>query len=95
VAGGLRGWTGIDDNLFDLGGHSLLVTQLIAEVEAVFDCRLAVREIFEAPTVREVAQRISERRGAAAERIAVLVLRVEQATAPTSAVLHGAGRVQP
>jgi phthiocerol/phenolphthiocerol synthesis type-I polyketide synthase E len=59
---------GIDDDFFDLGGHSLLATRVIARVTAAHGVRLALRDIFAAPTIRSLAERIdalAERRPAA------------------------------
>ena len=51
---------GIEENFFDLGGHSLLVTQVLSRVKHVFHIELPVRCVFENPTVEDFAARITE-----------------------------------
>ncbi len=46
---------GIHDNFFDLGGHSLIGTQLISQLRKDFQVELSMRLLFEAPTVAELA----------------------------------------
>jgi amino acid adenylation domain-containing protein len=46
---------GIDDNFFESGGHSLLAMQLMARVRNEFKTELSLRNIFEAPTIAELA----------------------------------------
>jgi amino acid adenylation domain-containing protein len=46
---------GIDDNFFDLGGHSLAATRVIARVLDTFSLRLPVKALFNSPTVAEMA----------------------------------------
>ncbi len=42
---------GVHDNFFELGGHSLLATQVITRMRQVFPVEIALRSIFEQPTV--------------------------------------------
>jgi amino acid adenylation domain-containing protein len=59
----LLGWqhVGLDDNFFDLGGHSLLVAALQQRIATGFGQRIPMAELFHSPTVRqqvELAQRL-------------------------------------
>jgi len=50
----------IDDNFFEIGGHSLLAAQLIAQVQSATGRKIAVSAVFRAPTIRAFAQLLRE-----------------------------------
>ncbi|WP_394589519.1 non-ribosomal peptide synthetase [Halomonas sp. B23F22_20] len=47
---------GIDDNFFDLGGHSLLVIKLVARLRKQLDIEIAPGLVFDHPSAAELAQ---------------------------------------
>jgi amino acid adenylation domain-containing protein len=49
---------GLRSNFFNLGGHSLLVTQVLARVRECLEVELPVRSLFEAPTVEQFSDLI-------------------------------------
>lgn len=53
---------GIYDNFFDLGGNSLLGTQLLSQLRVSFRMDLPLRTLFEDPTVSGAAKYIAEQR---------------------------------
>jgi acyl carrier protein len=56
---------GLVDDLFDLGGDSLMMTNVIAKVSERFRVDLTIRALFEAPTIKSLAARIDTLRAAA------------------------------
>ncbi|MGL5832106.1 MAG: thioesterase domain-containing protein, partial [Waterburya sp.] len=49
----------IHDNFFDLGGQSLLAARLFAEVNEIFQRKLTLSTIFQAPTIEQLAKVLS------------------------------------
>src|SRR5262249_16307646 len=77
-AGGLgRETVSVQDNFFELGGHSLLATQVISRVRDAFGQEVALRSLFEQPTVAGLAREVEAGRGLGAELQAPPLERVE------------------
>jgi Condensation domain/AMP-binding enzyme/AMP-binding enzyme C-terminal domain/Phosphopantetheine attachment site len=57
---------GRHDNFFELGGHSLLAVQLVTRIRVVLDREVGLREVFEYPSILEMARQLS---GAAAASV--------------------------
>ena len=54
---------GVDDSFFDLGGDSLSAMRVISAINKSLDAHVAVRAVFDAPTVAQLAPRIGEGSG--------------------------------
>ena len=52
---------GIYDNFFDLGGHSLMVTQVVSRLRDAFEVDLSLTDFFEVPTVANLAVLIAQK----------------------------------
>jgi amino acid adenylation domain-containing protein len=48
----------VNDNFFDLGGHSLIATQIAARIRDLYGVDLSLRKFFEAPTIADLASAI-------------------------------------
>ena len=46
---------GINDNFFDLGGHSLLLTQTVSKIRKILNVRLPLSKVFEQPNIADWA----------------------------------------
>jgi len=50
---------GVEDNFFDIGGHSLLAARMMTEVESAFGVTVPLVTLLEKPTIRELTRTIS------------------------------------
>jgi amino acid adenylation domain-containing protein len=81
---------GIDDNFFALGGHSLVATRVVSRLRDFLGVELPLRAIFEAPTVRALAHKISEPGQQEVGILPPLVRRPRECVVPLS---HGQERI--
>jgi acyl carrier protein len=75
-----RDEVGIDQNFFDLGGQSLVATQIVSRVRDTLRLEVPVSLLFEQPTVEAFAAAVAAREPSPGqvERIATLTRRVEE-----------------
>ncbi|RII13392.1 Linear gramicidin synthase subunit D [Streptomyces sp. YIM 130001] len=70
---------GVSDDFFDLGGHSLLVTQVVSRIRDLFRVDFPIRGFLTAGTVRALAGRLrsaAAEAGSDADHVAELILQV-------------------
>jgi len=65
---GLRSLS-IHDNFFELGGHSLLASMLVSRLRRCLQAELSVPDVFDSPTVAQLAAKIDARRQAGNRRL--------------------------
>jgi acyl carrier protein len=51
---------GIDENFFEIGGHSLRAIQVISRVREIIQVELSMRDFFESPTIEALAGIIAD-----------------------------------
>jgi fengycin family lipopeptide synthetase D len=55
----LRERIGIDDNFFQMGGHSLITTIMVSKIHSHFNVRVPLIELFKTPTIQSLAKYIT------------------------------------
>ncbi|MGB8192824.1 MAG: amino acid adenylation domain-containing protein, partial [Chitinophagaceae bacterium] len=53
---------GIEDDFFESGGHSLLAIQLISAIRKEFGKEIAIKDVFDYPTITMLAEQIGEQK---------------------------------
>ena len=83
---------GVDQNYFDLGGDSSLAVHLFARIEKVFDVKLPLATLFEAPTIEELARVLQDQMVVpSVAGWSPLVAIQPNGTRPRFFCMHGAG----
>lgn len=68
---------GVEDNFFALGGHSLLVIRMIAQIQQVFGVNIPLRQVFETPTITELASAIASSSNQSFSQLVILPINRE------------------
>ena len=54
---------GVNDNFFEVGGHSLLMVQVHSKLSDLFDSKLSIAEMFAKPTISALAEHLGNGNG--------------------------------
>jgi amino acid adenylation domain-containing protein len=82
---------GVTQDFFDVGGHSLLAMQLVAEIKSRLKCDLPLASLFAGATIRQMASGIGKRRTNIGSSGPVVGLQPNGSMTPLFCV-HPAGR---
>jgi amino acid adenylation domain-containing protein len=92
---------GLNDNFFDLGGHSLLVARVHAKLRTLLDRNISIVELYQYPTISALAAHLAPRRresnsGSRAAKVKSLVPHEEESIAIVgmSGRFPGAGNLE-
>jgi amino acid adenylation domain-containing protein len=62
----------VQDDFFELGGDSLLATQVVSRIQKAFAVEIPLRVMFDSPTIAALVREIEERGGSAVEEPALV-----------------------
>jgi thioesterase domain-containing protein/acyl carrier protein len=80
---------GVEDNFFDIGGHSLTAVQLMAGIKREFGSELPLSALIAKPTIRSIAALIESKNTAYLWDVIVPIRR--EGSLPPLFLIHGAG----
>lgn len=84
-----RDRVGVDDNFFDIGGHSLIATQVVSRIRRSLEIDLPLGVIFELPTVKGLAEWVEQKRRQGRHSLPPAIVRVARdQPLPLSFVQH-------
>ncbi|WP_338848536.1 amino acid adenylation domain-containing protein [Massilia sp. W12] len=79
---------GVDDNFFDLGGHSLKALRMLARIEQQLNLSLSIKDVFEQTSIAQMAHLIGQRRKQGGSQMAA-----SSASAPIARIAREGRRV--
>lgn len=81
---------GVEDNFFDIGGHSLLAVQIMTRIEKKLGKKMAIAVLFDYPTVGKLSAHISQEDTRNIKWKSVVPIRAAGKKTPLY-IVHGAG----
>ncbi len=80
---------GVRDNFFGLGGHSLLAMRLLARIEEQFNAKISVSQLFQHPTIEQLAAILRDGPGVNSNSLIVPIQ--PHGSNPPLVFIHGVG----